>query len=149
MTHAPSAQRLFAQHCWPMAPHGLHWLVPVQARPTSQVEPVARHVLLAGSRTSQQPLLHWSFAQHGWLGPPQPAQVLVAVQRSPPKHTAPVARQRLARSQQPPLQTLPAQQGVPGVPQAVQVRPEHTVCGWLQNWFWQHCWPPCPQATHV
>lgn len=149
VTHAPSVHRLFAQHCWLSAPQGPHWFVAVQVRPTSQVEPVGRHVLFAGSRTSQQPLLHWSFAQHGWLAPPQPAHALVARQRSPPRQTAPAARQRLARSQQPPAQTLPAQQGVPGVPQAVQVRPEQTVCAWLQNWFWQHCWPPWPQATQV
>jgi hypothetical protein len=133
--HTPWSQRLFAQHCWLSPPQGVHWFVPVQLRPTSQVEPEARQTLLFGSLTSQQPVLHWSFAQHGWLAPPQPEQAPVARQRSPPKHTAFVARQRLARSQQPPLHTLPAQHGVPGVPQAVQVRPEQTVCGWLQNWF--------------
>lgn len=123
--------------------------MPVQTFPRSHAEPLARHTLLPGSRTSQQPLLHWSPAQHGWLGPPQPAHALVARQRSPRWQVLPGARQRLAVSQQPPLHTLPGQHGVPGVPHATQVMPEQMVLACVQVFPAQHCWPPWPQATHV
>src|SRR5439155_16434470 len=68
-----------------------------------------------------------------------------------PPHAPPLAKQLVVPllSQQPPLQTLPGQQGWPAAPHAAQTPFLHAIVVSLQLLLPQHGWPAAPQAVQV